>query len=301
MKISGFTFSRNAEKLYYPVAESIRSILPICDEFVVALGRGDDDDGTRAAIKAIGDPRITIIDTEWTDRERLKGRIHSQQTNIALERCTGDWCFYLQADEVVHERYLPVIQQRCEELLEKRRVDGLLFRYKHFWGDYDHYIVSHKWYPQEIRIIRNHLGITSHNTAQSFRCEGKRLRVAPVDAEIFHYGWVRPPRLMAAKQKEFQTTHRSREWLAQQSDAALGAFSYGSLEELAQYDGNYPGVMRDRIAGMDWRDQLQYTGPSPIRLPHERLKYRMLTWLEQTLFGGRVHLGKRGWHRAWFC
>ena len=37
MKVSGFTFLRNAQKLGYPFAQSIRSILPIVDEFVIAL------------------------------------------------------------------------------------------------------------------------------------------------------------------------------------------------------------------------------------------------------------------------
>ena len=70
MKISGFSFCRNAQKLYYPLAESIRSILPLCDEFVVAVGKGDADDRTRETIEGIGDPKIRILDGggDGTDR-----------------------------------------------------------------------------------------------------------------------------------------------------------------------------------------------------------------------------------------
>ncbi|HOR29983.1 MAG TPA: hypothetical protein PLW71_01175, partial [Candidatus Syntrophosphaera thermopropionivorans] len=119
MKISGFSFVRNGIKLYYPVVESIKSILPICDEFVIAVGQGDEDDTTRESIASLNDPKIKIIDTIWEEKYFKKGIINAYQTDIAKGACTGDWLFYLQADEVVHERYLPVIQKRCEELLDR--------------------------------------------------------------------------------------------------------------------------------------------------------------------------------------
>ncbi|MBW6514755.1 MAG: hypothetical protein K0B87_08375, partial [Candidatus Syntrophosphaera sp.] len=169
MKISGFSFVRNGIKLYYPVVESILSILTICDEFVIAVGKGDPDDMTRQAIEAIGDPRIRIIDTEWEEKWLKGGMVHSVQTDIAMQSCSGDWLFYLQSDEVVHEADLPRIKQRCAELLDDHRVEGLLFRYKHFWCDYDHCHTGHGWYPHEIRIVRNLPDIHSYQSAQSFR------------------------------------------------------------------------------------------------------------------------------------
>lgn len=297
MKISGFSFARNAQKLYYPVAESIRSILPICDEFIIAVGKGDDDDRTRDEIAAIGDPKVRIIDTEWTDREKLKGRIHSQQTNIALKECTGDWCFYVQADEVVHEKDLPVIERRCRELLDDRDVEGLLFKYRHFWGDYDHYHVSHGWYPFEVRIVRNGLGIESWLTAQSFRRNGEKLHVAPVDAEIYHYGWVRPPRLMYSKQKEFSATHRGKAWAAQNYGPEGSRWDYGSLALLPEFKGRHPAVMQPWLERFDWRDELQYHGKSRWPQKHELLRYRVVTFIEQKLLGGRRLGGYRNYVR----
>lgn len=113
MKISGFSMVRNATKLYYLIKEAIESILPICDEFIIAVGKGDEDDCTREEIESIGSKKIKIIDTVWKEEDFKNGRVNAIQTNIALDECSGDWCFYLQADEVVHEKYLPIIKDRC--------------------------------------------------------------------------------------------------------------------------------------------------------------------------------------------
>ncbi len=298
MKISGFSFVRNGYKLYYPVVESIKSILPIVDEFVIAVGQGDPDDKTRELIAAIGDPKIKIIDTIWEEKYFNRGIINAIQTDIAKEACSGDWLFYLQADELVHEKYLPIIQQRCAQLLDDKRVEGLLFRYKHFWGDYNHYHKSHGWYPYEIRIIRNDPHIHSWQSAQSFRyfeyydnprqeSGHRKLRVAKVDAEIYHYGWVRPPHLMQNKSRALNSVHWGKRKAEEYYAHAPKEFDYGPLDRLAKFDETHPAVMRERIARMDWAGKLQYSGkPNPHRAPHkhERLKYRFITFLEQKVF-----------------
>lgn len=295
MRISGFSFARNTEKLYYPLEASIRSILPLCDEFIIAVGRGDPGDRTRDIVAGIGDPKIRIIDTEWTDIERLKGWIYSQQTNLALEACSGDWCFYIQADEVVHEKDLPAIRRRCEQLLGDSDVDGLLFRYLHFWGDYDHYHINHSAYPREIRIVRNGVGVRSFHDAQSFRRNGAKLRVAAVDADIYHYGWVRPPTLMRQKNTAMRATYSGRDPARQPQaePAAEQPFDYGLLGRLAVFKGTHPSVMAPWLERINWKDQLQYTGKPRTTHRHDRFKYRLLTFIEQRILGGRVHLGAR--------
>lgn len=309
MKISGFSFARNAVKLYYPVAESILSVLPIVDEFVIAVGDGDADDTTRERIRALGDPKIRIIDTVWDERHFTRGIINAIQTDIAKDACSGDWLLYLQADEVIHERYLPAIQRRCEELLARHEVEGLLFRYRHFWGDYEHYHISHGWYAREVRIIRNRPDIHSWQSAQSFRrfdyYEGPRqphghhkLTVATVDAEVYHYGWVRPPHLMTSKSRALNTLHRGVSWRERTSAEEEQPFDYGPLDRLGVFAGTHPRVMADLIARMDWGDRLQHCRPSdPHRAPHkhERLKYRVMTLLERRLFGGRQIGGFRNY------
>ena len=169
MKISGFTFTKNANKLYYPVRASIECLLPIVDEFVVVIGDNDKDDTTEQEIRSIQSDKIKIIHTVWDLEKYPQGKEYAHQTDIAKEACTGDWLIYIQSDEVIHEKYLPVIEENCKKYLENKKVDGFLFKYKHFWGDYDHYILSHAWYPREIRIIRNDPEIHSWRDAQSFR------------------------------------------------------------------------------------------------------------------------------------
>ncbi|WP_018248121.1 glycosyltransferase family protein [Orenia marismortui] len=296
MKISGFSMVRNATKLYYPIKEAIESVLPICDEFVVAVGKGDEDDYTRERIESIDSDKVKIIDTVWDEKDFKGGRVNAIQTNIALDECSGDWCFYLQADEVVHEKYLAVIQDRCVELLDDDDVEALVFDYRHFWGDYEHYHKSHGWYKREVRMIKNNKGIKSHNSAQGFRKDGRPVRAAHAKAEIFHYGWVRPPHYMQNKKKALDSVHWGKKKAEEYYNQAADEFDYGPLDRLAVYRGTHPKVMKEWIAKMDWKDKLQYSGePDPRRElhKHEKRKTRIITAIEQWLerkFGGKVYL-----------
>ncbi len=308
MKISGFSMGKNALKLYYPIRQAVESILPIVDEFVVALGDSDEDDNTRREIEAIGSEKIRIIDTVWDIEKYPRGMEHAHQTDIARELCTGDWLFYLQSDEVVHEKDLDNIRERCRELLYDKEVEGLLFRYMHFWGDYDHIQDSHCWYRNEIRIIKNLPGIHSWESAQSFRTipdfdginyrqqEGTRkLKVARVDAEIFHYGWVRPPAVMQNKIKAFSMNHRGREAVEKQIEAHKydRIYDYGNLKKLTRFKGTHPSVMVDWIGRFDWKHQLRFEGSArslnPVKAKHDKTKYKIISWIEKHLLsGGRL-------------
>jgi glycosyltransferase involved in cell wall biosynthesis len=287
MKISGFSFARNADKLYFPIKEAITSILPMCSEFIVAVGDGDADDRTRSIIESIGDPRIRIIDTVWPKPGEAAEHIYSQQTNLALSQCSGDWCFYIQSDEAVHEKYLPVIQARCEELSADREVQGLLFNFRHFWGDYNHFQGGHKWYPQEIRIVRNGLGITSWKDAQSFRLHGEKIKVASVNAEVYHYGYVRPPRLMQRKSFTHYVNYSGDGSAREAFKDRPVDFDYGPLDKAEVFSGTHPKVMAGRIGSMDWKGQLRLRGKRLTAFAHDRLKYRFLSFIEKHLLGGR--------------
>lgn len=260
MKISGFGMAKNATKLYYPVKESVMSILPMVDEFIFALGVCDTDDDTRQQLESIDSPKLKIIDTHWDIEKYPRGMEHAHQTDLAKSYCTGDWLFYLQADEVIHEKYLPLINNRCQELLEDREIEALLFNYIHFWGDYYHYHRSHGWYKKEIRIIRNLPDIHSWESAQSFRRipafdgvsyrkkEGSfKLKVAEVDATVYHYGWVRPPSLMEKKNKALNINHMGIEKVAQLEKIQKSlTFNYGPLNKLKVFKGDHPEVMKKK-------------------------------------------------------
>lgn len=297
---------KNALKLYYPMRQSVESILPLVDEFVIALGDSDADDNTRTEIEAIGSEKIRIVDTVWDIEKYPRGMEHAHQTDIAMSHCSGDWLFYLQSDEVVHEKDLASIRKRCEELVDDQEVEGLLFRYRHFWGDYEHVQDGHCWYRREIRIVRNHPVIHSWESAQSFRkipefdglsyrqqAGTYKLKVANVDAEIFHYGWVRPPRLMQNKIKAFSMNHRGRESV-EKLEAAHHydhIFDYGNLSSYTRYEGSHPAVMKTWMDEFNWKDQLRFTGPTrshnPRRAKHDKTKYRVITWIEKNVLGGR--------------
>jgi len=306
MKISGFTMGKNALKLYYPMRQSVESILPLVDEFVVALGDSDEDDITRAEIAAIGSDKIRIVDTIWDIEKYPRGMEHAHQTDIAMNQCSGDWLFYLQSDEVVHERDLETIRMRCRELLDDQEVEGLLFRYRHFWGDYEHVQDGHCWYRKEIRIVRNKPEIHSWESAQSFRRipvfdglnyrvqEGTyKLHVAEVDAEIFHYGWVRPPRVMQNKIKAFNINHRGKENVEKREAAHHfdRIFDYGNLSKYTRYEGSHPAVMLNWMADFDWKKDLRFSGPTKslnlFTAKHDKPRYRVITWIEKKLLGGR--------------
>src|ERR1700761_869284 len=205
MKVSGFTFLRNGQKLRYPFVASIRSILPLVDEFVVALGPCDDE--TETMLREINDPKIRIIPTQWNDGIRpdysVKGFVYGQQKSIALFNCTGDWAFYLEADEVLHENDLPKIRAAMEKYLEDEEVEALAFDYLHFYGNANTIAWSPGWYRSEVRIIRNTIPVWS-SEALYFNVvvdhkKSRYPRAAHTGATIYHYGWVRSEEQMSMK------------------------------------------------------------------------------------------------------
>jgi hypothetical protein len=304
MLISGFSIVKNATKLYYPVKASIESILPIVDEFVIALGDCDADDYTLEEIQKIQSDKIKIIHTKWDIDTYTKGAEYARQTDIAKAHCKGDWLFYLQSDEVIHEKYLPTIKNRCAELFNEKKVEGLLFNYKHFWGDYSHYILSHAWYPKEIRIIRNNPEIHAWRDAQSFRripyFDGMnyfqkentyKLKVAKVDATVYHYGWVRPPGLMQKKRVSFETHKQGDEIAAFIFKNEPEIFNYGNLSKLKVFTKAHPEVMKEFIKKFNWQNQLYPQNGNVKKHKHDKMKYRMISFIEQKFLNGNQIAG----------
>ncbi len=282
MKVCGFTFIKNAEKFDFPIVEAITSVLPVCDRFVVAVGESEDN--TRKIIEKIAPEKITIIDTVWDESMKTGGAVYAVETDKAFDAVPPeyDWCFYIQGDEAVHEKYLPEIQKSMEENLENPAVEGLLFKYRHFYGTYDYVAVSRKWYRNEIRIIRNDKNIRSYRDAQGFRKNGRKLRVVPAKAEIYHYGWVRPPKFMQEKVdavKQFYDGISSDE---AQKKAVKQEFDYNNnYDALARFEGTHPKVMGQRIQRLNWHVKVD-TGK--IRM---KPKYRILHFIEK-VFGIRL-------------
>jgi hypothetical protein len=282
MKVTGFTFVRNALRYDFPVLESIRSLLPICDEVMVSVGKSDD--GTRELIEGIGSSKIRISDSIWDEMQREGGKVLAAETNKAFDLVPGDgiWCIYLQADEVLHEHDYPKIIEAMNRFANDLRVEGLLLRYRHFYGSYEYIGDSRKWYGQEVRILRNDKNIRSYRDAQGFRKEGRKLRVKPVDAFVYHYGWVRHPGSQLRKINDF---HRlwtlSDEPLLKLSTGEGGQFDYSGIDSLQRFEGPHPQVMLDRIAAKNWTIELD------THWKNFSVKQRVLYWIERK-FGKRL-------------
>ncbi len=253
MKVTGFTFIRNALVYDYPVLEAIRSILPLCDEFVVAVGKSDD--ATLELINQIDPVKIRIIETVWDDSLREGGRVLALETDKAYNAISSDtdWAFYIQGDEVIHEKFLEPIKEAMLRWKDHPEVDGLLFDYLHFYGSYDYVGSSGKWYPHEIRIVRKSAGIYSYRDAQGFRKgDNMKLSVKPANACMYHYGWVKDPVAMQRKQESFNKLWHPDNWL-EKNVVKADAFDYSGIDALALFKGSHPAVMLDRIANKNWK------------------------------------------------
>jgi hypothetical protein len=251
MKVAGFTFIRNAVQYDYPIVEAIQSILPLCDEFVIAVGKSDDD--TLELIQSIDSPKIRIIETVWDDSLRKGGAVLARETDKAFRAISddADWAFYIQGDECLHEQYQDIVREAMLRWKDDPRVDGLLFHYKHFYGSYDYVGAAPRWYRNEIRIIRNNKNIYSYRDAQGFRKdENKKLNVKPVDAFIYHYGWVKHPSSMQKKINSFVQLYR--EDTTENTEKA-GEFDYSNIDALNRFDGTHPKVMENRINRINWK------------------------------------------------
>jgi hypothetical protein len=251
MKVSGFTIVRNAIKFDYPVTEAIQSILPLCDEMIVAVGKSDD--GTLELIRSINSDKIKIIETIWDETVREGGKLLAIETDKALTAISADsdWAFYIQADEVLHEKFLPIVKEAMLNWKDNKQVDGLLFNYTHFFGSYDYVADSRKWYRNEIRVIRNDKSIASWLDAISFRRGGNKLRVKPIDASIYHYGWVKSPKAQQEKQKSFHKMWHDDEWMNKNISPSK-QFDYSNIDSLQKFSATHPNTMTERISKKNW-------------------------------------------------
>lgn len=252
MKVTGFTFIRNALIYDYPITEAIRSILPLCDEFVVAVGNSSDD--TLSLMKNL-DPKVRIIETVWDDSLRQGGEVLAKETDKAFHAVSEDtdWCFYIQGDEVVHERYLDNIRKEMEKWKDDASVDGLLFHYLHFYGSYNYTGISSAWYPKEVRIIKNNKRIYSYRDAQGFRKDqNEKLNVKLIDAYIYHYGWVREPKAMQLKAENFNKLWHPDSWVDKNIIKAKEYDYHLKTEALSFFRDTHPAVMYQRIRAKNW-------------------------------------------------
>lgn len=273
MKIAGFTIARNVVKNDYPIAEAIQSVLPMVDVMIVLAG--DSEDGTNEVLQNIQSPKMQIHHSVWDKAMMQGGSIYAAETNKAFQLIDSsfDWAFYIQADEVVHEKYYNKIIEACKQYKDDKSVEGLLFKYLHFYGTYDYVGDSRRWYNYEIRIIRNDKNIFSYRDAQGFRKDDKKLKVKLIDAYIYHYGWVKSPKKMQEKHKEVVKYYKGNTTDMQMTMDEV--FNFDDFDSLRRFEDSHPAVMQNRIKARNW--QLNFD----VTKKNFSLKNRILYWIEK--------------------
>lgn len=279
MKVSGFTFVKNAVKYDYPVVESIQSILPLVDEMIVSLG--DSDDETNALIESILSDKIKIVHSVWDKNLRDGGRVLAVETDKAMDAVSkdADWLIYIQADEVIHEKYHAAITNAMKDHKNDERVEGLLFKYLHFYGSYKYVGDGRSWYNKEIRVIRNNKQIRSYRDAQGFRKNNKKLNVKLINAYVYHYGWVKNPLFMSKKQLDFgklwnnDQTHNK--WV-KQLEKKGSEFDYSAIDSIALFKEDHPSVMKSRVQNENWNFE-----HNEVEKKFKNMKHRLLYFLDK--------------------
>jgi glycosyltransferase involved in cell wall biosynthesis len=249
LRIRGFSFIRNGNFLGYPFVPAIRSLLPLCDEIIVNVPRSTD--GTLEAVKSIGDPKIRIIQSDWDDNEKVGDPVMRRHTDLALEQCRGDWCVYIQGDEVLHEETIPAMRSTMERELLNPTVQGLLVDYTHFYGSFWTEVYSLGWYYKEIRVVRRDPTIRAWGGAQGFRTtDGQKLRVRNSGGRFFHYGYALEPNQARVRVQNLNELYGNQAG-AQAAGNRPAAF-YADDEKVKPFKGTHPAVMRELVQAATW-------------------------------------------------
>ena len=238
MKISGFTFIKNGHILGYPFLESIKSILPIVDEFVINVGESEDD--TLEMIKSINNKKIRIIKSEWNNQMTDRGYVYGQQKMIAQFNCTGDWAFYIEGDEIYHEKDLDQIKKSMLINLNDSNVEALVVDFIHFYGNSNSVLNSPGWYRSEARIIKN--SVRSYAPDGLFwlvldsNKKGRYPRAKKTGVSCYHYGWVRSEDQMNLKSNKIQ-----KYWGAEPVK-----IDYSQIDQsiIAKFRGTHPKIVQ---------------------------------------------------------
>jgi hypothetical protein len=274
MKVSAFTFIKNGQILGYPFLESIQSILPIVDEFVINVGESEDN--TLEMIHSIKNKKIRIIKSKWNDLMRDRGYVYGQQKMIAQFNCTGDWAFYIEGDEVYHEKDLEKIRKSMEIYLNDPNVEALVFDFNHFYGNSNSVINSPGWYRSEARIIKN--SIRSYAPDGLFwlvldsNKKGRYPKAKHTGVTCYHYGWVRTESQMNLKSKKVQKYWGGKPVLIDYSNTDQGI--------IQKFNGSHPEIIQNWLP---IQDGLYQTNPS-YKLTLRQRKHRILIKIEN-IFG----------------
>ena len=277
--LSGFTIVRNAVKLDFPIIPAIKSVLAVCDEVVVNVGKSDDE--TRDLVTSIGDPRIRILDTVWDFTK--KNEMLGMETLRAMHACKGSWGIYIQADEVLHEDGAKILKEKVAEWDGDERVEGLLVKYLHFYGGLDIVAQNRRWYRREVRCLRLGHDIRPYQGAQGFRVgpDYRKIRARPTDATMFHYGWARPAKAIREKYEASKVIYP---WSKERSEMEQKRGYLEWLPLLRKFEGRHPAVAQSWVDARV-HDPERVIGPRTFKPEH--IRFYLSDWIER-LTGARI-------------
>ena len=274
MKVSAFTFIKNGQLLGYPFIQSIKSILPIVDEFIINVGLGEDS--TLDEIKKINDPKIRIIQSHWNDNMKNRGFVYGQQKMVAQYNCTGDWAFYIEGDEIYHENDLDRIYMSMKEHLNNANVEALIFDFYHFYGNGNSYLDSPGWYRTEARIIKNSLRTYAPDglfwVVLDSNKNGRYPKAKHTGAKCYHYGWVRSENQMNLKSEKVQ-----KYW-----GGSAKKIDYSKMDQsiIKKFQGTHPKIIQNWLPN----DIGLFKADPSYKLTNKQKKHRIMIFFEN-LFG----------------
>jgi len=274
MRVSGFTFIRNGEMLGYPFIESIQSALPIVDEFIIAVGKSEDN--TLKKIRSIKSNKIKIIETQWNDVMQDRGFVYAQQKMIAQYNCTGDWAFYLEGDEVLHEKDLETISNSMKKHLNNLEVEALYFDYYHFYGKPSQIgIAGYKRAPRIIRnSIRNYSPDGLFFVVMDQNKKGRYPKAAHAGCYIYHYGHVKKIERNNEKNKQV-----GQYWGNNNPDEFL-TYSNVDSRELRPFTESHPAIVKDWLKT---EAELEFKINPNYKITSKDKKHRIRFWLDEKL------------------
>ena len=273
MKVSAFTFLKNAQILGYPFLESIESVLPIVDEFVINVGESEDN--TLQLIKKISSSKIRIIESKWNNKMTNGGYVYGQQKMIAQFNCTGDWLFYVEGDEVYHEEDLQKIRDCMDLHLLNNQVEALVLDFYHFYGNSNSYLDSPGWYRSEARIIKSSIRSYAPDGLFWLVLEknkvGRYPKAKKINAHCYHYGWVRNEDQMNLKSEKVQ-----KYW-----GKSPVKIDYSQMDQsiIKRFKGTHPKVMNNWLPIKEGL----YSVDKNYQLNKKQKKHRLMIQLERLL------------------
>lgn len=262
-RIAGFSIIRNATLLDFPLEASILSVLPAVSQFVLAVGRSEDDTLDRVRALMAQEPKLKLIETEWDfSRGSL---VLSQQTDLALQACDADWGIYIQADEVLQDGGAEKLARLIEKVHARGEVEGVIVDYLHFYGGLDRIAVSRRWYRREVRAIRLDVGVHSHGDAQGFRVgeSERRVRCVSSGVKMFHYGWARPEWVLRTKRNQDRTIYATEQ--RKDPDRPLLPWMPGMREFTGEHPRPVQPWVKERRGGRTWVEPRHFE-PAHLRV-----------------------------------